>query len=63
MGLLDNYAFNEFYQRLIHEMRNSITKQDEKDKYNRICVNGFRTNSTKPYAGDQNCRHNVARAL
>jgi len=64
VGLLDNYAFGEFYQRLIYSVSGAVEKQEGPDKYDRLCRSGFRLSADEQYySGDQNCRHNVARAL
>ena len=51
---MDNYAFFDFYQRLIVV----IAEGSESSKYNRLCKGAF-----KDYEGTENCAHNMARSF
>lgn len=54
MSIFGNYAFNDFFQRLVLNIHEDPTNEH----FNRICEGGF-----KEYRGKQACGYNIARAF
>ena len=54
MSIYGNYAFNDFYQRLIFK----IIEEPNDPHFNRMCEGAF-----KEYKGSSPCSYNIARAF
>jgi hypothetical protein len=54
--MVDNYAFYDFYQRLIVK----ISKREDTHKYEKICELGYENDN---YKGPSYCEHNIAKSF